>query len=586
VSFFEDLKRRNVIRVAAAYAFVAWLVIQVAETVFPLFGFGDAPARIVVIVLAIGFPITLIFSWVYEFTPDGLKLERDIDHSRSSTQHSERKLDRMIIIALTLALGYFAIDKFILGPDASKVDASVAVLPFADMSPDGNQGYFGDGMAVQLRNDLVQLDCLRVAPAESTEFVIKTYESLSEKAQALNVGNILEGNVRKAGDRILITTQLTNIADDEILWSETYDRKLENIFAIQQEIATAVSGALGVRLADCGVNAYRGAGTRSIEAYEAFLKAASNRDGGIPLLNRAIELDPNYAAAWSLLAGYTLVKKGWNVYPGDNRENEERAIEFARRAVELNPESAQSLAQLGLMLEIQEDWIGAEEVHLKAISLLSIRLTHGQYGGFLVRAGRPAAALKQFERSEAADPLRWRHANRVHAAIAQGRFADARDEWAQNSGFRPLKGVDLYIALHEGDSEEIKAMIAAMEPTEISTIKLFAPLLKVFDSREMVLSTLRAVYADGDARWPSKLTDIGLLAAYFGDEELALQAIGEEARLGSHRFGAVWYPLMASVRQSQGFKELVTEYNLVKYWRASEWPDRCRPVGADDFECW
>ena len=157
---------------------------------------------------------------------------------------------------------------------------------------------------------------------------------------------------------------------------------------------------------------------------------------------------------------------------------------------------------------------------------------------------------------------------------------------AGSRDFRPLKGVDLYIALNEGDARKIKAMMAAMEPTEISTIELFAPVLKVFDSREMVLSTLRAVYADDDARWSSKLTDIGLLAAYFGDEELALQAIGEEARLGSYRFGAVWYPLMADVRQLQEFKELVTDLNLVEYWRTSEWPDRCRSVGVDDFTCW
>jgi TolB-like protein len=540
-------------------------------------------------VLAIGFPVTLIFSWVYEFTPDGLKLERDIDPTRSNTRYSGAKLDRMIIVALALALGYFAIDKFLLRDETlvdTNGDLSVAVLPFEDMSPSGDQAYFGDGMAVQLLDELSRLDGLRVAPRTSSFSFKETSTSLSAIAEALNVATIVEGSIRKDGDQIRITAQLINIADGEILWSETYDRKLENIFAIQEEIATAVSGALGVSLGVGEVNAFIGAGTRNFEAYETYLKAASNRDGGIPNLNRAIELDPNYAAAWSLLAAYTLVQKGWYVYPGDNRENEERAIEFARRAVELNPESAQSLAQLGLMLEIQEDWIGAEEVHVKAISLLSARLTHGHYASFLMRAGRSTDALKQFERSEAAEPLRGRHANRVHAAIAQGRFADARDEWAPYSSFPPHKGVDLYIALHEGDSEEIKAMMAAMGPTQISTIELFAPVLKVFDSREMVLTTLRAVYADGDARWSSKLTDIGLLAAYFGDEELALQAIGEEARLGSYRFGAVWYPLMASVRQSQGFKELVTEYNLVEYWRASGWPDRCRPLGADDFECW
>jgi hypothetical protein len=156
-------------------------------------------------------------------------------------------------------------------------------------------------------------------------------------------------------------------------------------------------------------------------------------------------------------------------------------------------------------------------------------------------------------------------------------------------GDHPNRKVNLsvpYIALNEDDAEKIRAILAAKDPTDLSTIKLYAPVLKEFDSREMVLSTLRAAYADSDSKWSSKLTDIGLLAAYFGDDELALQTIREEAFLGSIRFGVVWYPLMADVRQSQGFKELVTDFNLLEYWRASEWPERCRPLGADDFECW
>jgi hypothetical protein len=124
-----------------------------------------------------------------------------------------------------------------------------------------------------------------------------------------------------------------------------------------------------------------------------------------------------------------------------------------------------------------------------------------------------------------------------------------------------------------------------MPPKTISTIKLYAPVLSAFDSREMVLSTLRATYADNDSWWPSKLHDIALLAAYFGEPELALQAIGEEVRESFFRMYALWYPLMSDVRQLAGFKKLVTDLNLVAYWRASGWADHCRPIGDDDFEC-
>ena len=605
MSFFEDLKRRNVIRVAAAYAVVGWLAIQVVETVFPLFGFDEGPARIVVILLAIGFPLTLIFSWVYEFTPDGLKLERDIDPSRSNTHHSGKKLDRTIIVALALALGYFAIDKFIFDPARdvtreeivaervrdemlveSSGDKSIAVLPFADMSPNGDQEYFGDGIAEELLNELVRLDGLRVAGRTSSFSFKGTNENLKSIAEALNVGAILEGSIRKDGDRVRITAQLINASDGFHLWSETYDRELADIFAIQEEIATLVSGALGVRLGVGGVNAFKGAGTQNIEAYEAFLQSRGRvNDESIRLLERATQLDPNYAAAWASLARHTLAK-GWRLNPGENHENEERAYALAQRAVELDPESARSISQLGQMLQVRRDWIGSEEAHLKALSLLSDRLTLSRYGNFLMRAGRSAAALEKYEQSEAAEPLLGHRYFRVHIAMVQGRFADARDLLARSDPWRPLIGVDLTIALNEGDSEEIKAIMAAKPPTAISTIELYAPVLKVFDSPEMVLSILRAVYADNGSRWSSKLHDIALLAAYFGDEELALQSIGEEVRLSPLRLYAVWYPLMSEVRQLPGFKKLVTDLNLVAYWRASGWADLCRPLGDDDFTCW
>jgi hypothetical protein len=174
---------------------------------------------------------------------------------------------------------------------------------------------------------------------------------------------------------------------------------------------------------------------------------------------------------------------------------------------------------------------------------------------------------------------------RVYPTIALGRFAEARELLARSTPWRPLRGADLTIALHEGDAEEIKALMAAKPEADISTIKLYDPVLKAFDSPEKVLSTLRAAYADNSVRWPSKLNDIALLAAYFGDSELALQAIGKEARLNSARVYTLWFPLLSDVRKLDGFKQLVTDLNLVTYWRASGWTEACRPLSDEDFEC-
>jgi TolB-like protein/Flp pilus assembly protein TadD len=605
MSFFEDLKRRNVIRVAAAYAVIGWLAIQVAETVFPLFGFDDGPARIVVIVLAIGFPLTLTFSWVYEFTPDGLKLERDIDPSRTNTRHSRKKLDRAIIVVLALALVYFAVDKFIFDPardvtledivaervrDEMLVESdgnrSIAVLPFADMSPDGDQEYFGDGMAEELINELGRLEGLHVIGRTSSFSFKGTNENLSAIAEALNVATILEGSIRKDGDRVRITAQLINVADGTVLWAppQPYARELVDIFEIQEEIATKVAGALGVTLGVGGVNAFHGAGTRNVEAYELFLRPGAGRiDQKIRELELVTKLDPNYAAAWSDLG----VRVGFKVFstsnPDERRELNERSDQYTLKAIKLDPESAQANANFAFSLATRKEWIRAEEFILTAVSLRSDFWTLTQYGNLMMRTGRSAAALAPWEKAIAVEPLQGQKDYGVYVALAQERFTDAREILA---GALSLEdGAELIIALNEGDSKEIKATMALMPPNAISTTKLYDPVLRVFDSPEMVLSQLRETYADNDSWWPSKLHDIALLAAYFGERELALKAIGEEVRGSFYRMHALWFPVMSDVRQLAGFEELVTDLNLVAYWRASGWADQCQPKGDDDFEC-
>jgi TolB-like protein len=604
VSFFEDLKRRNVIRVAAAYAIVGWLAIQVAETVFPLFGFDEGPARIVVILLAIGFPLTLIFSWVYEFTPDGLKLERDIDPSRSSTQHSGKKLDRTIIVALALALGYFAIDKFILDPARdvtleeivaervrdemlveSNGDRSIAVLPFEDISPGGDQAYFGNGIADELRLELQRLDGLRVAGRTSS--IAFAQEHSKTIGETLNVDTILEGSIRKEGNRVRITVQLTHVADGFTIWSESYNRELANIFEMQEEIATSVAGALGVRLGVGAINAFRGAGTRNAEAYEAYLQSQNRNLTGqerMRLLERAIELDPNYAAAWSMLGRQTL-GTSWGSTPDQASEIIDRAYQLVLRGVQLNPESAVAQTMLSLVRHAQLDWIGAEQGQTRAIELLADRPSVQGYAGLLTKTGRTAYALRQYSIAYKLEPLGGRPPLwSWHANLAQGRIAEAKEisNW-QSAPNHPENNLD--IAFNERDPEALKAAIRALPKTNVATIMLYAPVLTEFDSPERILSILQDVYSDENLRWPRKLHDIAMFAAYFGDPQFALKVKGQEVRVIPTRLAAVWYPVMSEVRQLPEFKQLVTDLNLVEYWRAYGWADACKPLDDNDFTC-
>ena len=269
MSLFSELKRRNVIRVATAYVVAAWLIIQVVETILPAFGYGDFFLRIVVIVLAIAFVPTLVFSWVFEITPEGLKREVEVAREESITRFTGKKLDRIITVLLALALGYFAFDRFVLVPARvaeiveetaqlarsealveSYGDKSIAVLPFVNMSGDPGQEYFSDGIAEELLNLLAKIPELRVI-SRSSAFRFKGKDlDIPTIAEQLNVAHILEGSVRKAGNQIRITAQLIDARSDTHLWSDTYDHTLDDIFAIQDRISAEVVAQLKVRLLD------------------------------------------------------------------------------------------------------------------------------------------------------------------------------------------------------------------------------------------------------------------------------------------------------------------------------------------------
>jgi TolB-like protein/Flp pilus assembly protein TadD len=320
LSLFAELKRRNVFRVAIAYVAISWLLIQVVETVFPVYGISDTAIRFVITVLAIGFIPVLVFAWVFELTSAGLKRDSEVDHTDSASIAGGRKFDRVILVVLALALGYFAFDKFVLDPARtvelvekateqaltqarldSFGDKSIAVLPFVNMSADPEQEYFADGIAEELLNLLVHVDGLRVI-SRTSAFQFKGSElSLGEIAEALDVAHILEGSVRRSGDRIRITTQLIDARADTHVWSETYDRGMEDIFAIQDEVAAQVVEQLRVAMS-VGLDPVE---RHNSQAYPLYLQAKHLLGGAEPerldrveqLLLQALEIDPGYLDA-------------------------------------------------------------------------------------------------------------------------------------------------------------------------------------------------------------------------------------------------------------------------------------------------
>jgi len=374
MSLYAELKRRNVFRVAVAYLAGAWLLTEVAGTLFPAFGVPDWGIRFVVIILALGFLPALIFSWVYELTPDGLKREKDVIRDASITHMTAKRLDGITIGIIAVALVFILIDRFWMAPRyadlaGSAVDApaapvqapvselagpayppdAIAVLPFVNMSDDEANEYFSDGISEELLNLLAKIPELKVI-ARTSSFAFKGKDmTISEVAGELNVGHVLEGSVRKAGDQVRITAQLIRASDSSHLWSETYDRKLDNIFAIQDEIAAAVVQQLKITLLGDAPK------TKAVdpEAYALFLQArhlnnlgsSTSNQKAAELLQQALEIAPDFSAAWSELG------RNWQnkVSPsqGTGEEAYLKSKEAQNKALELDPENAVAYSRLG-----------------------------------------------------------------------------------------------------------------------------------------------------------------------------------------------------------------------------------------------
>ena len=331
-SVWAELRRRNVVKVAVAYAIVGWLLVEVASVVLPTFKAPEWIMQVFTFLVIVGFPLALILAWAFELTPEGIKREKDVDRSQSITHITRRKLDYLIIAVLVLALGFFAFDKFVLDPsrDADLVQAtteaiaeqaaeagkeeiankSIAVLAFTDLSPQGDQEYFSDGISEELLNVLAKIPGLRVA-ARTSSFQFKGQNrDIVDIGQQLNVALVLEGSVRKAGIQIRITAQLVDASNGFHLWSETYDRELANIFAVQDEIAAAIVGALSEHLGLDVAAAPRVIAAVNTEAHEAYLRGRylvvqhtrATIEGAVREYEKAIVLDPDYALAHAELA--------------------------------------------------------------------------------------------------------------------------------------------------------------------------------------------------------------------------------------------------------------------------------------------
>jgi TolB-like protein len=356
-NFFAELKRRNVYKVAVAYAVVGWLSVQVATQVFPFLEIPNWIVRLVIALVVIGFPIALVIAWAFEATSEGIKRTEIAQPSPATSGENNRAWIYIVIIGAVLSIGLFFLGRYTVATKAPSpndlANKSIAVLPFESLSEDKSNAYFADGIQDEILARLSKIADLKVISRTSTQKYKSAPNDLREIAQRLGVANILEGSVQKANDQVRVTVQLINALNDSHLWAETYDRKLIDVFAAESDIAQKVAASLEAKLTGREKEDIQFAGTKNPQAYDALLRALALRNSSsrvdlekqIEFSRHAVELDPNYADAWANLALTEIYK---SQTPWRSKEQIERARTAAETALRLTPNSANAHKAMGL----------------------------------------------------------------------------------------------------------------------------------------------------------------------------------------------------------------------------------------------
>jgi TolB-like protein len=602
MSLFNELKRRNVIRIAILYVVSSWVLLQLADVLSSLLNLPDFAGSIVVMLLLLGFFPALIFAWVYEMTPEGLKRERDVDRSQSVTQDTGKKINVVIIVLLVIAIGGLIADRLIpesrvaespvlAESDETPIsDLSIAVLPFADLSPAGDQEYFSDGIAEEILNVLVRIEDLKVA-SRTTSWGFKGQEALGIPfmAEKMNVRHVLEGSVRKSGDTVRITAQLIDANTDQHLWSETYDRTLtaESVFEVQDDIATSIVQQLGIIMDADAVAPSHAADTKDINAYELYLEAwqlfieRRSLRRAIGLFEQAVATDPGFARAWSGLAAIYSVAPGWGIA---DRDYNELAREAAETAIRLSPEL--SLPYAVLAMNFVAEW----PVDFKQSLAL--------FGEALARDPKNTTALL------------WRTVVYVDLGYFERAERDALQCLEIDPAYEICRSFLALAALFDGDTER------ALEIHETALRRGFfgnaMPFIHLYAATGAERTALVAIAANNAAQGINKATAYESRALIDpGFDYQAEKALIDQAyfpagaaepewgtwhndflfhyRLYDQIHGSDlpywWFPYPLEFRNSPDRKRLMREIGLPEYWRQYGFPPQCEPVGEDDFEC-
>ncbi len=588
MSLLDELKRRKVLKVGAAYLVVAWLAVQAASIGFPAFDAPPWALRIFILVVLLGFPIALVLTWVIDLTPDGLKID--------SGTAGRKRVFAAAAVLIVLALGWY----FHGQPSFRKGDAatpavadrnSIAVLPFANMSGKPDQDYFADGMTEELLNVLAKLPQLQVV-ARTSVFQFKGQGGdVREIGRKLGVSHIVEGSVRRDGEQVRVTAQLIRVADGIHLWSETYDRELKGVFALQDDIARRIASELKLSLgADLPV-AERA--EIAPAAYDEYLKGRvlhrqrKDMPAAIAHLRAAVELEPDFGAAWAALSLAYEVVPMFATPEELRRLGDVVALEksAAARAAALQPDAATSEHALANDARANFRYAQAERHYLRAMQIdPGYPDVLEDYSELLAMVGRTEEAASAARKLVTLEPYTAVFWGKVYVTAKQlGRQAEVEEavvRWREiGSEMRAALGMYYYL-LQRGHLDEAQA--------ELALLRQRTP--EFGENDQVLLRWARREPGADDAkarRLIAEDADYLDYAAARGDPDLYFTTVAAARRdmyqkyLFIHISRPVGQPMLADPRA----KKALAEYGFVAYWREKGWPALCRPLGSDDFEC-
>jgi TolB-like protein len=606
MGFFAELKRRNVIRVAGVYIVVGWVLVQVATALEESLGLPEWFDGTIVALLLIGLPVALIFAWAFELTPEGVVRTESVPEGQSITTETGRKLDFALsigIVALIIVIVWQSSttpEPVAPGPvvaeqdSAAPSDASVAVLPFDDMSAAGDQEYFSDGLTEEILNLLVRADELEVVSRTSSFQFKGTTLGIPEIAEELNVRHVVEGSVRKAGDTVRVTAQLIDALTDRHLWSDTYDRPLtiENLFEIQDDIANSIFTALSEELGLLGeIELHAKRTTDDVDAYALFLRARTlfqaRRDLDIAeeLLAQAVEMDPEFSEAWAYKAANQFLMHDYAYSDLPLEELNRRGLEHAEKALALDPDNATAIAAIGHVyvsqrtrkgMIVDHDWMDILALFDKALQL---------------------------------DPRNGSARNWRGLSYAWlGRIDEAISDFVQCYRFEPyytpcVENLQWYLAAEKRDEEAMKVLLRTMDSGVSKVLYSHLGLLSRTGNELAFKSSTNNVLALRDWRHHDELYEAYL---NLDDDHSELAAsIAEFYAANPERSADFMHPVLFSLghyvhpknsiglwdrdnprfRRSPFFKELMRKIGAVDYWKKTSLPSGCHWTGNNDFEC-